>query len=128
MTAPFRTQHPQAACYSTLAVLVVWFVNLDYRKLIKPDEGRYAEISREMAVERRLGHAAVERHQVLREAAAALLGWRRRFHSLRQHEWAARLWSALTGVLGIALAWYAGTALVRRNQPVCMPRWCSAAA
>ena len=33
-----------------LAALVVWFANLDYRKLIKPDEGRYAEISREMAV------------------------------------------------------------------------------
>jgi len=33
-----------------LAALVIWFSNLDYRKLIKPDEGRYAEISREMAV------------------------------------------------------------------------------
>ena len=32
-----------------LAAPIVWFGNLDYRKLIKPDEGRYAEISREMA-------------------------------------------------------------------------------
>ena len=32
-----------------LAALIIWFGNLDYRKLIKPDEGRYAEISREMA-------------------------------------------------------------------------------
>jgi len=35
-----------------LAVLfiTVWFCNLDYRKLIRPDEGRYAEVPREMAV------------------------------------------------------------------------------
>src|SRR4030095_14637128 len=33
-----------------LVALIIWFSNLDYRKLIKPDEGRYAEISREMAV------------------------------------------------------------------------------
>src|SRR4026209_1429240 len=32
-----------------LLALLIWFSNLDYRKLIKPDEGRYAEISREMA-------------------------------------------------------------------------------
>src|SRR5215212_8381127 len=32
-----------------LVALIIWFSNLDYRKLIKPDEGRYAEISREMA-------------------------------------------------------------------------------
>lgn len=31
-----------------LAVIVIWFGNLEYRKLIKPDEGRHAEISREM--------------------------------------------------------------------------------
>ena len=31
-----------------MAVLGVWFGNLDYRKLVKSDEGRYAEISREM--------------------------------------------------------------------------------
>ena len=28
--------------------LVVWFVSLDMRHLVGPDEGRYAEISREM--------------------------------------------------------------------------------
>lgn len=32
-----------------LAVLfAVWFSNLEYRKLVRPDEGRYAEIPREM--------------------------------------------------------------------------------
>jgi hypothetical protein len=27
-----------------LVVLVIWFANLDYRGLIKSDEGRYAEV------------------------------------------------------------------------------------
>ena len=29
---------------------IAWFSILDYRKLIRPDEGRYAEIAREMAL------------------------------------------------------------------------------
>ena len=33
-----------------LAVAMLWFGSLDYRKLVKPDEGRYAEIAREMSV------------------------------------------------------------------------------
>src|SRR5471032_2650441 len=31
-----------------LAFSAVWFSNLEYRKLVNPDEGRYAEIPREM--------------------------------------------------------------------------------
>jgi 4-amino-4-deoxy-L-arabinose transferase-like glycosyltransferase len=33
-----------------LVFTAVWFSNLDYRRLVHPDEGRYAEIPREMAV------------------------------------------------------------------------------
>ena len=33
-----------------LVIAVAWFANLDVRKLQHPDEGRYAEIAREMAV------------------------------------------------------------------------------
>ena len=33
-----------------IAVAAIWFGTLEYRKLVKPDEGRYAEIAREMAV------------------------------------------------------------------------------
>jgi 4-amino-4-deoxy-L-arabinose transferase-like glycosyltransferase len=94
-----------------LAALVIWFANLDYRKLIKPDEGRYAEISREMAASgdwvtpRLNGIKYFEKpplHYWAGAAAFALFG---------QHEWTARLWSALTGALGIVLAWYAGQRL-----------------
>jgi 4-amino-4-deoxy-L-arabinose transferase-like glycosyltransferase len=107
MSPPFALNTPKLLVLA-LAVLVVWFSNLDYRKLIKPDEGRYAEISREMAASgdwvtpRLNGIKYFEKpplHYWAGATALTLFG---------QHEWAARLWSALTGVLGIALAWYAG--------------------
>jgi 4-amino-4-deoxy-L-arabinose transferase-like glycosyltransferase len=44
--------------YGVLLILftLAWFSNLQYAHLVKPDEGRYAEIPREMA------HAALEQH------------------------------------------------------------------
>ena len=94
-----------------LAALVIWFGNLDYRKLIKPDEGRYAELSREMAVTgdwvtpRLNGIKYFEKPPLNYWAGAAA------FNLFGQREWAARLWSALTGLFGIVLAWYAGREL-----------------
>jgi 4-amino-4-deoxy-L-arabinose transferase-like glycosyltransferase len=94
-----------------LAVLVLWFSNLDYRKLIKPDEGRYAEIAREMAVSgdwvtpRLNGIKYFEKPPLQYWATAAA------YTLVGQHEWAARLWSALTGLFGLGLAWYVGRRL-----------------
>ena len=47
------TATPTSRRWAALATLlalfaVIWFGPLDYRKLVKPDEGRYAEIPREM--------------------------------------------------------------------------------
>ena len=52
---------------------VVWFGNIEFRKLIKPDEGRYAEVPREMVATSdwltpRLGHG----HRVLGVRASSL--------------------------------------------------------
>ncbi len=94
-----------------LAVLIIWFGNLDYRRLIKPDEGRYAELSREMAVSgdwvtpRLNGIKYFEKPPLHYWAGAAA------FTLFGQHEWTARLWSALTGLFGVVLAWYAGRRL-----------------
>ena len=98
-----------------LAALVLWFANLDYRKLIKPDEGRYAEISREMAVTgdwvtpRLNGIRYFEKPPLHYWAGAAA------FAAFGAHEWAARLWSAITGMLTVILAWYAGGRLFGRT-------------
>ena len=96
----------------TLAALIVWFANLDYRKLIKPDEGRYAELSREMSVSgdwvtpRLNGIKYFEKPPLQYWAGAVAIS------VFGAREWAVRLWSALTAVLGVALAWFCARRLM----------------
>jgi len=94
-----------------VALLVLWFGNLGYRKLVKSDEGRYAEIAREMAVSgdwvtpRLNGIKYFEKPPLQYWATAAA------YTLFGQHEWTARLWVALTGLIGIVLSWWAGRRL-----------------
>jgi 4-amino-4-deoxy-L-arabinose transferase-like glycosyltransferase len=89
----------------------VWFGSLDYRHLIKTDEGRYAEIAREMAVggdwltPRLDGLKYFEKPPLQYWATATA------FSVFGQGEWTARLWPALTGFLGVLLAAYTGRRL-----------------
>lgn len=91
-----------------LAFALAWFGVLDCRKLIKPDEGRYAEIAREMAASgdwvtpRLNGIKYFEKPPLQYWVTAAS------FKAFGENEWTARLWPAITGFLGILLAWYAG--------------------
>lgn len=84
---------------------VAWFGPLDHRRLIKPDEGRYAEIAREMAdssdwVTPRLnGIKYFEKPPLQYWVTAAA------FRTFGEHDWSARTWPAVTGFLGILLAW-----------------------
>ncbi|CAG9184818.1 phospholipid carrier-dependent glycosyltransferase [Cupriavidus pampae] len=85
------------------AVLVVWFGTLAMRHLIGPDEGRYAEISREMLA---TGDWVTIRYNALKyfekppfhmwvtAVAYAMFG---------VGEWQARLCVALSGLLGIGM-------------------------
>lgn len=94
-----------------LAFALAWFGGLDYRKLVKPDEGRYAEIAREMAIAgdwvtpRLNGIKYFEKPPLQYWATAAA------FKAFGPDEWTARLWPALTGFLGVLLAFYAGRRL-----------------
>ncbi|WP_171014049.1 phospholipid carrier-dependent glycosyltransferase [Chitinivorax sp. B] len=99
-----------------LIFAVIWFGQLDYRKLVKPDEGRYAEISREMAVTndwitpRLNGLKYFEKPPMQYWATAAA------FKAFGEREWTARLWTALTGFLGVLLAVFAGWQLFGRRS------------
>ncbi|MDD5180049.1 MAG: glycosyltransferase family 39 protein [Gallionellaceae bacterium] len=94
-----------------LAVVVIWFGNIEYRKLIKPDEGRYAEIPREMVVSgdwvtpRLNGLKYFEKPPLQYWATAAA------YTVFGEHHWTSRLWAALTGFAGLLLVWFAGTRL-----------------
>jgi 4-amino-4-deoxy-L-arabinose transferase-like glycosyltransferase len=86
------------------AFALLWFGTLDYRKLVKPDEGRYAEIAREMSVSgdwvtpRLNGLKYFEKPPLQYWATAAA------YDAFGENEWTARLWTGLTGFLGILLA------------------------
>ncbi len=95
-----------------LAVLaVLWFGNLDYRKLVRPDEGRYAEIPREMVATgdwltpRLNGIKYFEKPPLQYWATAAA------YKGFGEHQWTVRLWPALTGFAGVVLVYFVGAAL-----------------
>ena len=101
-----------------LAVVLIWFGNLEYRKLIRPDEGRYAEIPREMVVSGdwttpRLNDLKYFEKPPLQYWATAVA-----YEVFGEHQWTSRIWTALTGFAGILLVWFAGTRLFGREAGI----------
>lgn len=94
-----------------IALAVVWFGTLDQRALLRPDEGRYAEIPREMVA---TGDWLTPRLNDLKYfEKPALQYWTTAigFKVFGESEWTARLWPALTGFLSIVLAGWTGRRL-----------------
>ena len=101
-----------------VALVLIWFGNLEYRKLIRPDEGRYAEIPREMLVSGdwttpRLNDLKYFEKPPLQYWATAVA-----YEVFGEHQWTSRLWTALTGLAGILLTWFAGTRLFGREAGI----------
>lgn len=90
---------------------VLWLATLAGRPLFNPDEGRYAEIPREMLssgdwiVPRLNGLAYIEKPPLLYWAGALS------YRLLGPSAFSARLYSALTALAGIALVWMVGRRL-----------------
>lgn len=91
-----------------IVFLLAWFGGLGYRKLIRADEGRYGEISREMVASgdwltpRLNGLKYFEKPPLQYWATAAA------YAAFGVSEWATRLWPALSGILGVLLVFGAG--------------------
>jgi 4-amino-4-deoxy-L-arabinose transferase-like glycosyltransferase len=99
-----------------IALTIIWFGPIDYRRLAKPDEARYAEISREMVatgdwVTPRLNDLKYFEKPPLQYWATAVA-----YEIFGLSEGPARLWTALTGYAGILLAYFAGRVLFGRQQ------------
>src|SRR6476660_2027248 len=113
---------PPIAAYSRracilLAILaaIAWFANLDVRKLQHPDEGRYAEIAREMAV---TGDWVTPRLNGIKYFEnPPLQYWRTgaAFRAFELDEWTARLPGALAGFLTVLLVGYVGSTVASKT-------------
>lgn len=91
-----------------IAFCVVWFYALGARTLVPTDEGRYAEMAREMVasgdwITPRLNAIKYFEKPPLQTWMNALT-----FKAFGLGEWQARLWTGLCGLFGIMLVWYAG--------------------
>lgn len=93
------------------AALVIWSASLETRKLMLTDEGRYADVPRHMVASgdwvtpRLNGVKYFEKPPLQYWATAAA------YQAFGIHHWTARLWPALTGMLGVMLVFYAGCRL-----------------
>ncbi|HZP86746.1 MAG TPA: phospholipid carrier-dependent glycosyltransferase [Burkholderiales bacterium] len=97
-----------------IVFIALWFGGLNHRKLFDPDEGRYAEVPREMAV---TGDFVTPRLNGFKHfAKPPLQYWTTAlaYKSFGVKDWTARLWPALTGALGLLLVYFTGSLLFGR--------------
>lgn len=83
--------------FSFVALVLVWFLTLDYRDLLHPSEGLYAELARHMLASedwltpRGNDLISFEKPPLQTWGTALLFAW------LGQDNWVARLYPALAG-------------------------------
>jgi len=90
-----------------IGVLLVWFGTLDARHLLRPDEGRYAEISREMFV---TGDWVTIRYNALKyfeKPPFHMWVTTIAYELFGVGDWQARLCVALSGIVGVGMTMWA---------------------
>jgi 4-amino-4-deoxy-L-arabinose transferase-like glycosyltransferase len=107
-SAPIRT-HFLLILLASFAL--IWFGNLDYRHLVKPDEGRYAEIPREMVASGDWTTPRLNGIKYFEKPALQYWATAAAYTVFGEHDWTARLWPALTGFAGVLLAFFTGRRL-----------------
>lgn len=90
---------------------LIWFSNLEYRKLVNPDEGRYAEIPREMVASGDWTTPRLNDIKYFEKPALQYWATAAAYTVFGEHQWTARLWSALTGFLGVLMVFFTGRRL-----------------
>ena len=105
---------PRWLWIALLAIALLWFATLAGRRLLNPDEGRYAEIAREMLVTGdwvtpRLNGIKYFEKPPLQYWMTAVA-----YQVFGETDFAARLWAGLTGFAGIVFAGFTGVRLFGR--------------
>jgi len=88
-----------------LAAAVLWFGPLNAPHLFDPDEGRYAEIPREMVASGDWVTPRLDAIKYFEKPALQYWATAAAFQLFGEHAWTARLWPALCGFLGLLLTW-----------------------
>src|SRR5690242_6709157 len=91
-----------------VAFALIWFANLDYRRLIHPDEGRYAEIPREMVASGDWVTPRLDGIKYFEKPALQYWLTAAAYEAFGIHQWTARLWPALAGFAGVVFIGYVG--------------------
>ena len=100
---------------------ILWFANLQYRDLFQTDEGRYAEIPREMLATGDWVTPRLDGLKYFEKPALQYWTTAAAYTLFGESNWTSRLWTALTGFLGVLMAAWVGFRLFDRRTA-----WCAA--
>jgi 4-amino-4-deoxy-L-arabinose transferase-like glycosyltransferase len=111
--SPFES--PRTLWALAIGFLIIWFYMLGARTLVPTDEGRYAEMGREMLatgdwITLRLNGIKYFEKPPLQNWMNALT-----FAVFGLGDWQARLWTGLCGLIGVASVAYTGNKLFNRR-------------
>ncbi|MDE2253982.1 MAG: glycosyltransferase family 39 protein [Betaproteobacteria bacterium] len=111
--SPTQDPIPSPRVLLALAALlaVLWFGVLGYRDLVPTDEGRYAEIPREMVQTGEWVTPRLDGFKYFEKPALQYWATAAAYEAFGLGEWQARLWTGLTGFVTIIFTWLAGRAL-----------------
>jgi 4-amino-4-deoxy-L-arabinose transferase-like glycosyltransferase len=101
-----QPRHWLAALFIAL-VVIVWFAGIGSRSLIEPDEGRYAEIAREMFASGNWVMPRFDGFKFYDKPPLQYWATTLAYHAFGVQHWTARLFSALAGLLSVLAVWYA---------------------
>ena len=115
-TSPFDS--PKTLWALLAGFLIIWFYMLAARTLVPTDEGRYAEMAREMLasgdwITLRLNGIKYFEKPPLQNWMNALS-----FAIFGLGDWQARLWTGLNGLLGVAAVAYTGNKIFSRRTGI----------
>jgi len=100
------------------ALVVLWLGTLGWRDLVPTDEGRYAEIPREMVVSGDWVTPRLDGFKYFEKPPLQYWATAVSYELFGFGEWQARLWTGLTGLLSILFTGWTGAQLFNRRTGV----------